>query len=133
MGLQDVVEFTGHISHDDCIKYQMKADVLLLIIYTCEWSKFVLTGKLFEYIGARKFILALVPDGEAKNLITNDGFGKTVGPKDIDGIKNTILELYNNWKQGGLKLKIDSSVFEKYEMDALTGKLAEALDEFTHK
>ena len=133
MGLQDVVEFTGHISHDDCIKYQMKADVLLLIIYTCEWSKFVLTGKLFEYIGARKYILALVPDGEAKNLITNDGFGKTVGPNDIDGIKNTILELYNNWKQGGLKLKIDSSVFEKYEMDALTGKLTETLDGVTHK
>jgi hypothetical protein len=93
----------------------------------------VLTGKLFEYIGARKFILGLVPDGEAKNLITNDGFGKTVGPKDIDGIKNTILELYNNWKQGGLKLKIDSSVFEKYEMDALTGKLIETLDGVTHK
>lgn len=131
MGLEDVIELTGHISHDGCIMYQTEADVLLLIIYPCEWSKLVLTGKLFEYIGARKPILALVPDGEAKDLIVNENLGITVGPKDVEGIKDSIFKLYNDWRQDKLKLEVDKSVFKKYEMKTLTKKLVEAIEGIT--
>ncbi len=129
MGLENVVELKGHVSHDKCLQYQADADLLLLIIYTCEWSKSVLTGKLFEYIGARKPILALVPEGEAKDLIVKEGLGKTVDPGDIEGIKDTILEYYEEWENNKLKLEENNSVFEKYEMKALTKKLVGVMEE----
>ncbi len=129
MGLENVVELKGHVSHDKCLQYQADADLLLLIIYTCEWSKSVLTGKLFEYIGARKPILALVPEGEAKDLITRERLGKTVDPRDIEGIKNTILAFYEEWKNNKLKLEENNCVFEKYEMRALTKRLVDVMEE----
>ena len=131
MGLEDVVEFAGHVSHDKCIQYQTETDLLLLIIYTCEWSKSVLTGKLFEYIGAGKPILALVPDGEAKDLIIEDKLGIIVKPKDIDGIKNTILKFYTDWEQGKLKFEEHNSAVNKYEMRTLTKKLVDTIEEVT--
>lgn len=132
MGLENVVELKGHISHDKCLQYQVDADLLLLIIYTCERSESVITGKLFEYIGARKPILALVPDGEAKDLIVKERLGKTVDPMNIEGIKNTILDFYEEWKSSDkLKFEENNSVLEKYEMRALTKKLVDILEEIT--
>jgi glycosyltransferase involved in cell wall biosynthesis len=131
MGLDNVVELKGHVSHDKCLQYQTEADLLLLIIYTCEWSKSVLTGKLFEYIGARKPILALVPDGEAKNIIVKENLGITVDPKDIEGIKNAIFKFYNDWKQDKLQLEVEDSVFRDFEMRTLTKKLVDTIEEIT--
>ncbi|GAX61868.1 glycosyltransferase [Candidatus Scalindua japonica] len=129
MGLENVVELKGHVSHDKSLQYQAEADLLLLVIYTCERSKSVLTGKLFEYIGARKPILALVPEGEAKDLIVKDRLGITVDPRDIDGIKDSILDFYEKWKDNKLKFEENNNVFEKYEMRVLTKKLVDVIEE----
>jgi glycosyltransferase involved in cell wall biosynthesis len=127
--LENIVELTGCVSHDKCVEYQMEADLLLLIICPCEGSKSILTGKLFEYIGARKTILALAPDGEAKDLIVKENLGISVEPKDIEGIKNAIFKFYNNWEQKKLKIEGDGSVYKKYEMRALTKKLVDTIEE----
>ncbi len=127
--LENIVELTGCVSHDKCVEYQMEADLLLLIICPCEGSKSILTGKLFEYIGARKTILALVPDGEAKDLIVKENLGISVEPKDIEGIKNAIFKFYNDWEQKKLKIEEDDRVYKKYEMRALTKKLVDTIEE----
>ncbi|MFQ5964402.1 MAG: glycosyltransferase [Candidatus Scalinduaceae bacterium] len=129
LGLGDLVELTGYVSHDKSIEYQMEADLLLLLICPCKGSESILTGKLFEYIGARKPILALVPDGEAKDLIIKERLGITVWPKDIDGIKNAIYELYKDWEQDSLKLKWKDGAYRKYEMKYLTRKLVDIIEE----
>jgi glycosyltransferase involved in cell wall biosynthesis len=129
LGLENVVEITGHVPHGKSIEFQLESDLLLLIISHCPESESILTGKLFEYIGARKPILALVPDGEAKDLIIKERLGITVGPNDIDGIKNAIFKFYKEWKQNSLKLEGNDCVFKKYEMKALTKKLVEAIEE----
>ncbi len=61
-------------------------------------------------------------------MIVKEGLGITVGPKDIDEIKNTIFELYKSWKQNSLKLEGNDCVFKKYEMKALTKKLVETIE-----
>jgi glycosyltransferase involved in cell wall biosynthesis len=96
LDLANVVELTGSVSHNKCIEYQIEADLLLIIIYSCNQNVPDLFGKLFEYIGAKNPILVLVLDCEAKDLIVKEKLGKTVVPKDIDGIKNAIFEYYNN-------------------------------------
>ncbi len=132
LNLDNVVELTSSVSHDESIMYQMEAVLLLLVIYPCKQIVLDLTGKLFEYIGARKFILALVPDGEAKELIVKENLGMVVRPKDIESIKNAIYKLYVDWKQDKLKLEVDDSVFEKYEIKTLTKKLVEVIEETTN-
>ena len=129
LGFENFVELKGAVSHDKSIEYQMEADILLLIIYPSKWSNSILTGKLFEYIGARKPILALTPDGEAKDLIVKEKLGITVLPKDLVGIKNAIYKLYKDWEQNKLKSEGNDHTFRKYEMKALTKKLVDAIEE----
>ncbi len=129
LDLKDVVEITGHVPHGKSIEYQLESDLLLLIISPCPESKSILTGKLFEYIGAKKPIIALVPDGEAKDLIIKEGLGVTVEPEDIDGIKNAIIEFYKKWKRNSLKYEGNDCVLKRYEMKALTKKLVDAIEE----
>ena len=102
MGLENVVEITGHVPHRKSIEFQLESDLLLLMISPCPGSKSTLTGKLFEYIGARRPILALVPDGEAKDLIVKERLGVAVRSKDIDGIENAIFKFYEEWTLNGL-------------------------------
>ncbi len=128
LSLEDIVEITGHVSHGKSIEFQLESDLLLLIISPCPKSKSILTGKLFEYIGAKKPILALVPDGEAKDLIVKEGLGVAVEPKDIDGIEKAIFGLYEKWKLNSLKFGGNGSLFRKYEMSVLTKKFVEAIE-----
>lgn len=130
LGLEEIIELTGYVPHEKSIEYQIEADLLLLIISECE-SNFVLTGKLFEYIGARKPILALVPDGEAKDLIMRESLGKTVNPRDIDRIKDTIYEFYEDWKRDNLRFERNDGVLERYEMKSLTKKLVDVIEKTT--
>ncbi len=129
LGLENVIELTGYVSHDKSIEYQVEADLLLLIICKCEWSRLILTGKLFEYIGARKPILSLVPDGEAKDLIVKEGLGIAVDPNDIDGIKDAIFKFYKDWECDKLKHVENNHIFKKYEMKALIKKFVETIEE----
>ncbi len=129
LGLENAVEITGHVPHRKSIEFQLESDLLLLMISPCPGSKSTLTGKLFEYIGARRPILALVPDGEAKDLIVKERLGVAVRSKDIDGIENAIFKFYEEWKRNSLKLEGNGSAFRKYEMKVLAKKLVEAIDE----
>ena len=131
--LGSVVELTGPVSHDKSIEYQMESDLLLSIIFPCQQIVPEFSGKIFEYIGARKPIIALVPDGDAKGLIVKEGLGVTVHPKDVDGIKNAIYKLYNDWKQNKLTLEVGGPASEKYEMNTLTKKLVDIIKEVINK
>ena len=126
--LDDVVNIVGYISHKECIQYLMDADVLLLLIFDSKGSDVYYTGKLFEYIAARKPILALVPEGIAGDLIRRGKFGTVVPPKDIAAIKREILRLYVEYRKGGLFLETDFPI-EQFERKKLTGKLASVLNE----
>ncbi|HQJ08060.1 MAG TPA: glycosyltransferase [Deltaproteobacteria bacterium] len=69
LGLEDIVKAGGFIPHEEIMKKQKGADLLLLIIGFDEKSKGVVTSKLFEYIAAGIPILAIIPEGDALNIL----------------------------------------------------------------
>ena len=63
----------------------------------------MLSGKVFEYIAARRPILAVVPpDGAAADLIRRADAGVVVAPDDVDGIRGALLELEHRFRASGL-------------------------------
>ena len=64
--LHDVVSLLGYVDHRDCVRYLLASDVLWLIIGKGKGEDMMSTGKLFEYLGARKPILGCVPKGVAR-------------------------------------------------------------------
>jgi hypothetical protein len=75
-GVADLVESHAPITHRDALKVQSEADVLLLLVWNSPESRGTYTGKLFEYLGARRPILAICPDDNvAARLIRSRGAG----------------------------------------------------------
>jgi len=69
-GLINSVETNPPVPYREALKIQREADVLLLLLWNDLKEKGVYTGKLFEYIGARRPILAIGPaDNVAAKLI----------------------------------------------------------------
>ncbi|MBN1633234.1 MAG: glycosyltransferase, partial [Ignavibacteria bacterium] len=63
LGLENNVVITGYKNHLECISYELSSDVLWLMIGRSRASDMISTGKLYEYIGTGRPILACLPDG----------------------------------------------------------------------
>ena len=75
-GVQECVELHGPVSHRQSLRHQIEADLLLLLLWNDPREHGVYTGKLFEYLGARRPIIALgLEDGVAASLIRERAAG----------------------------------------------------------
>ena len=64
----------------------------------------MLSGKVFEYLAARRPILAAVPPGgAAAELILAAGAGVVAPPDDVDAIAAAIVDLDRQFRSGGLE------------------------------
>lgn len=73
----------GVVARSAAIGLQRSADALLLVTSR---SSSEATGKLFEYIGANRPVLALAEGNEAARIVRETGIGVTVPPDDVDAI-----------------------------------------------
>lgn len=126
LGLKDVVKVFGYLDHKSTVRYLITSDVLWLTIGNGRGEDMVSTGKLFEYIGSRKPILGLVPDGIAKSTIVECSAGKVLNPDDVSGIKKAINEYYHLWERNLLP-EIPFEFARGYDRIRLTGELAREL------
>lgn len=83
--IQSIVEVNEPIPYKEALRAQRQADVLLLLLWNDPREKGVYTGKLFEYIGAGRPILAIGPsDNVAADMILERNLGMVFqDPADI--------------------------------------------------
>lgn len=87
-------ESLGFIAHSEIGKSMALCDVLLLIIPDAPSNKGIITGKLFEYLAARKPILLLGPvDGDAADIVRKTGSGLVCAPGDTNSIRKALQML----------------------------------------
>ncbi|MDP5104799.1 MAG: glycosyltransferase family 4 protein [Polaribacter sp.] len=118
--------FIGYVSHKEAIEYQKKAQVLLLLIPDVQKSEGILTGKLFEYLTAKRPILAIGPEsGDLSEILTNTNAGVVVGFRNEAKLTSEIKKLYQQYKTGSLI--VDSKNIEQYHRKELTKSLSEII------
>ena len=95
--LNEIAVFNNHVKHKESINLLLASDMLLLVIPKIANNKGILTGKLFEYLGARKPILCIGPtDGDAAIIIKECKAGKTFDYSDENGIYEFIETCMSN-------------------------------------
>lgn len=119
LSLQSFVKDHGYVNHDESIAKLKSADVLWFMVGRRRNIDAIMPGKVYEYIGAKKPILACVPDGAAKMAVEETGAGFICSPDNIDEIKNTILKVYQHYNSNTLPVPSDE-ILEKFRRDNLT-------------
>ncbi len=61
-GVEDLVDLQPLVPHVEALRLQQETDLLLLLLWNHPAEHGVIPGKLFEYIGARRPIVAIGPD-----------------------------------------------------------------------
>jgi glycosyltransferase involved in cell wall biosynthesis len=124
------LELLSYVPHSEVIRHQKAAQVLLLPIDNFEGAKWVLTGKLFEYLAAKRPVLCIGPeDGDAASVIAQTSSGFTVGFDEHHKLKELMRDLYQSFEDG--KLEVENTGVEKFERRELTRQLAGLLTEIT--
>lgn len=130
LNLGDVVKCTGYLSHEESISYLLCTDILLLVIGGGVGSEAIYTGKLFEYLAARKPILVLADPGVATQLIETTQAGVVTFPDDILEISNQITRYYKLWENSNLDYHGNNKIISQYTRKKLTGELVQILNKF---
>lgn len=120
--LQDTVTILGYLPHQQCLAEILAADVTWVVVGDDMGSP----GKTYEYIGARKPILGLAPEGFIKQAIVEAG-GRVVPPTDVPGIKNALAAFFDEYEHKNLTLP-SLEVAAKYNRVALTGNLVKLFE-----
>ncbi|NCT09539.1 MAG: glycosyltransferase family 4 protein, partial [Flavobacteriia bacterium] len=121
--LTEIAEFKEYVSHSEAIAYQKKSQVLLLLIPNVKNSAGILTGKLFEYLTAKRPILALGPkNGDLSEILQYTNAGVVIEHEDEERLSTEILRLYQQFKTGNLT--VNSKNIKQFHRKKLTEKLS---------
>ncbi len=126
--LQDLISYHGYIPHKAAKKEMQTADLLLLVIPDTEDNELIITGKIFDYIGAQKPILCIGPkNGDASNLITENNVGKNFKYEDQEPITEFLIDQLsgNEYRYQVWEKDFKLHPFSRF---SLTGKLKELID-----
>jgi glycosyltransferase involved in cell wall biosynthesis len=116
------VELVGRVAHEDALR-RMQSATILLAVQSPEDDVHV-PGKLFEYIGARRPLLALSRPCETAELITQYRLGWVAEPEPA-AVATRLDEAYQAWKSNTMP----QPAAERFSVRETTRQLAALLDE----
>jgi glycosyltransferase involved in cell wall biosynthesis len=127
-GLESVVERLGYIDYKEHLRVLKNSDALLLVLSRGERSRGWIPSKFFQYLGTGNSILALVPEGEVREIIGETGSGTCVEPDDAPAASRAVETMYDAWLAGTSIAQPNAAAASRYERRNLTAVLARALD-----
>ena len=134
-GLSGVVRFEGNRPHAETLAMEAGADVLLLVKGRSARYRDLVPGKLYEYIGAGKPVLAIAPEGPAADLVRRFGLGWVADPDRPDQIAAALEEAWARRPASGAASSPGAGIAtadrESFTRRRLTEQLARTLSEIT--
>jgi glycosyltransferase involved in cell wall biosynthesis len=112
------------------VEFQKKSQVLLLIVNNVPSAKGIITGKIFEYLIAKRPILSIAPtNGDLAEILKETNGGLVVDFGNNQTLKSAILNLYAKFKQGNLTA--ESKNIAQFHRKNLTKKVSELIYKIT--
>jgi len=125
-GLEAYTDYSGYVSHSEALEYQSRTQLLLLIEENSKETKYIIPGKLFEYIASRRPIIAIGPDGsDIENIVTKSASGNYFRYEESELLSSVILGYFERYKRNDLY--VEPKEIEKYSRRNLTFELSKLL------
>jgi glycosyltransferase involved in cell wall biosynthesis len=111
--LEDVVKWYGHVPRIEALKRQKESQLLLLLLWNSKMEHGFCPGKIYEYFGARRPIIAIGGRSNSmiKNLLETTNTGQFADNRD--SLKDIIYDYYMEFKNfGEIKNRSNAKVKE---------------------
>lgn len=117
--LQEFIKDFGYMNHKEVLTKLLSSDVLWFMVGQKRNIDAILPGKMFEYFGSGKPVIACVTEGAAKSAAVDYGASFITKPDDVNEIKETIYKVYKLYATNSLP-KPNQSFIDMHRRDYLT-------------
>ncbi|WP_422003727.1 glycosyltransferase family 4 protein [Roseivirga pacifica] len=125
--LKKIVKLKDSIPHKEVHQVYATASLLLLFQTDTQEAHSQLPGKLFEYLAAKRPVLALgATDSDVAEILDKTSAGKMLAYQDKAAIKSFVLYEYKNWKSETPRWQFKD--IEKFSRRELTKSLVDILN-----
>ncbi|MCX7736398.1 MAG: glycosyltransferase family 4 protein [Candidatus Kapabacteria bacterium] len=129
VSFKNSIQVFGYVPHKESVEFILRSDVLLLVVDESKESEEIVPGKVYEYIGTRKPVLAIAPNNSAiAKLIKETNSGLIAHQSEIDKIAANFLSFYEAWKNNKKLINPNENEINKYERRESARQLAGLLD-----
>ncbi|GAB7026163.1 hypothetical protein JCM15764A_14110 [Geotalea toluenoxydans] len=130
-GIEDMIEITGNVPHEQALAHIQASDVLFLsqLAYFDRHFSISIANKSYEYLETGKPVIADLPEGDNADLFrTYSSNSYVITDKDPEKIHHALKDVYEKWSSGNLKPQINPAFIDRFNGQALTQQLAEVFD-----
>jgi glycosyltransferase involved in cell wall biosynthesis len=124
------VRVHGFVSHEESVRLLRSADLLFLPMHTLPpgMRAGLVPAKTYEYLAARRPILAAVPEGDVRDLLSESGAATLVAPDDVEGLARALQTHVLGWREGRGSVPVSAAVLERLTYRRLTACVAHVLE-----
>ncbi len=128
-GLSGIVKQNGRVPREVALQKQRESQLLLLLKWEDPRERGAYTGKVFEYLAARRPILATGGSSDVVDQLLNETSAGICAPT-VDDIKNALKKLYQEYKLNGkVAYQGKESSINKYSHKEMARKFSEILNQ----
>lgn len=121
--IRDILVTLPYMDHRECLNYLAGAH-LQFLTFGQELDN-AYSGKLFDYIGSGKPVLALVPQGVAAELIREKQIGTVISLGHWEEVSKGIGKYFQEWLEGRADNPESASKCREFSRINLTAQLAD--------
>jgi hypothetical protein len=129
---RDSIETVSYVPHEKSIEYLLLSDALLLVVDESKESAEIVPGKVYEYIGVHKPVIAVGPvEGAIGRLLKETKAGEIAHQSELDKQAEIFFRYYTEWQGGEISYAPDYEKIKTFERREAAKKLARIADELT--
>jgi glycosyltransferase involved in cell wall biosynthesis len=124
------VRIHGQLSHQQTVELMLSAELLFLPMHDLPVGERagLIPYKTYEYLAARRPILAAVPDGDVRDMLEPLPYAIVCRPSDINGMAHAIRARLADGHTGDLGLDLAVPPLSDYDRGRLVGRIAQLFD-----
>lgn len=129
-GRSPVARLHGYLDHPETVALQRSADLLFLPMHDLPpgTRTTIIPGKTWEYLASHNPILAAVPDGDARDVLTAAGSVLLTRPSDVEAMAEAIGSELRRVQADEQPRRPEPDVVRRFAYPHLTCELAAVFD-----